>query len=69
MTVDYDRHLAGYRRSTAEVWCETADCTNHDGPIVVELHTEYGQSWTVPEDCPSCGGYLTFEKPDREEDE
>lgn len=59
----YDQHLAGYRISTAEVWCANTFCPNHEGQIV-GYFSEYGLGWLEPEDCPSCGGEWLEDRPE-----
>ena len=65
----HDNWLAGYRKSTTEVWCSNPACDLYEDGLIVDYEEEYGAGWTTPEECPRCGADLLFDKPDPIEDE
>lgn len=49
----HDRYLAGFSTHPVEITCRNDECGHvFDG----QETSEYGQSWTEPEECPECGG-------------
>lgn len=64
----HDRYLAAYRRWTQTLYCTRPGCENRDG-ITALIESEYGQSWSDPEDCPLCGGDLSDDQPQEDDDE
>ena len=57
----HDAHLAQYRLSTCEVWCDNPTCPNHADPVTVQYESEYGFGWLTPEECECGGGWLDDE--------
>ena len=65
----HDRWLANYHSSSETAYCQNGGCSNAEG-ISVYYESEYGQGWTTPEDCPLCGGELSFDQlPEEDEDD
>ncbi len=60
----HERHLAGYSRSSVQVWCANPQCPVHEDGMDVELECEYGQCVYQPEECPQCSGEWLDEKPE-----